>query len=276
MSYSFLANGRYRMPTHFGPSLGPRQGINGKTYANLETPIGTYIQASFEANVEQLKHHLPPQFQLREPYMVNLNFCYRTGMEWLAGRGYNEFGVTVPVTYHGSERAVNGNLLLVIWENMADAIITGREDLGVAKLYCDIPHPQTLNNEVICRASWDGHQFASLKLTGLSEGVAKDIAKPNDSAGVFHYKYIPRTNVPSEADAQYVVFDPNDEPNVKLDRLQIASGATANFRHSTFEELPTLVHIVNALSAIDFGECMDANITNFHGGRDLCDLRIIK
>ena len=34
MSYIFRPDSHYRMPTHFGPSLGPRQGLDGRRYAS--------------------------------------------------------------------------------------------------------------------------------------------------------------------------------------------------------------------------------------------------
>ena len=276
MSYTFIPNKRYRMPTHFGPSLGPRQGPDGRLFPCLDTPLGHYVQAAFPADPAQLEKHLPPRFQLRGPGVLSVSFLYRTGMEWLAGRGYNEFGVTIPVTFQGEEETLQGQLLLVIWENSADAIITGREDLGVAKLFCDIPKPQIIGDDLICRASWDGHQFAQLKLTGLTEASISDLSPPADCDVTFHYKYMPRTNVTGEADVEYVVLAPDDEPNIKVDRSQVAQDASLHFQHSTFEELPTLVHIVNALSSIQLGECIEATAIKYHGGKDLSDMRIVK
>lgn len=276
MSYVFEPNKRYRMPTHFGPSLGPRQGPEGRLYSCKDSPISRLFQATFKADAKQLEKHLPSKFEIREPCHININFLYRTGMEWLAGRGYNECAITVPVVFKSSEGPIDGSLLLVVWENLADAIITGREDLGVSKMFCDIPEPQWVDDEVICRASWDGHEFINLRLNGLNEGTAEDMPAGEEIAGTFHYKYIPRTNVVGESDAGYVTLDPTETPNAKLDQFYSAQGASLQFQHSTFEQLPTLVHIVNALAAIDLGECIEANVINYHGGKDLSDIRIVR
>ena len=114
MSYHFQTDRFYRMPTHFGPSLGPRQGLDGRHYANLETPNCLCIQATFDANPSQLERFLPPGFRLREPHSICLSFDYIKDIEWLAGRGYNTFGVYVPVTYQGQRDTVNGDLQLVL------------------------------------------------------------------------------------------------------------------------------------------------------------------
>ena len=196
-------------------------------------------------------------------------------IEWLAGRGYNTFGVSVPATYKGQRDIVHGDFTLVLWENMADPIITGREDLGIAKLYCEIPEPQIIGDKVICRASWDGCQFASLVLSGVKEITPEELPEPLPSEGDLHYKYIPKTSAPGEADVAYPVLTPAEWTNVKIDQAMVAENAVCNFRESTWEELPTLVHIVNTLSALTLGDCVEAKLFKSHGSKDLSDQRIL-
>jgi hypothetical protein len=263
------------MPTHFGPSLGPRQGLDGRRYDCLETSRDLSIQATFQARASELEKLLPPGFSLREPNVISLSFTYSKDIEWLAWRGYNTLGVSVPATYRGRQDTVNGDLLLVLWENMADPIITGREDLGFSKVYCELPEPQFIGDEVICRASWDGCQFASLKLTGLKEVSAQELPEVAPSDGILHYKYIPKTSAPGIADVEYPLLTPADWPNVVVDKTMLAGSATGHFRQSTWEELPTLVHIVNALSELTLGDCIEATLMKSHGGKDLSDQRIL-
>ena len=276
MSYSFQPGSRYRMPTHFGPSLGPRQGVDGRRYDCIEGPSELIIQATFKANAAQLEQLLPPNFILREPHTINFTFDYIKDVEWLAGRGYNTFGVSVPVTFRGEKETAHGDLLLVIWENSADCIITGREDLGVAKIYCELPEPQIIGNDVICRASWDGFEFARIKLSNLKEVPIGELPETPPTDGVFHYKYIPKTGAPGEADADYAVLLPDEWPNTKLDQVKVAESANMDFQTSTWEQLPTLVNIVDTLSALSLGECVDASWLRTHGGKDLSDVRIIR
>ena len=275
MSYHFQTDRFYRMPTHFGPSLGPRQGLDGRRYACLNTPNETTIQASFKAEKEQLEKLLPPGFRLREPHTITLSFSYYKDLEWLAGRGYNVFGVLIPATFQGQQETVNGDFMLVLWENMADPIITGREDLGIAKVYCELPEPQFIGDEVICRASWDGCQFASLQLSGLKEISPQDLPVSPPSEGMLSYKYIPKTSAPGEADVEYPVLTPGSCPNMKIDQAMLAKSASGHFRQSTWEELPTLVHIVNALSELTLGDCIEATLIKSHGAKDLSDQRIL-
>ncbi len=276
MSYIFHPDRFYRMPTHFGPSLGPRQGIDNRRYANLESSKDLTIQATFEANACQLEKLLPPGFSLRESHTLCLTFGYGKGVEWLAGRGYNTFGISCPVTYNGQRDTVHGELLLVLWENMADPIITGREDLGFSKVYCELPEPQFIDNRVICRASWDGCEFANLNLTGLREVPAKDLPKSIPSDGKLHYRYFPKPSAPGKADIEYVTLTPASWPNIQIEKSLVAASADAYFRHSTWEELPTLVHIVNSLSELTLGNCISAILVKSHGGKDLSDQRILE
>ena len=276
MSYTFKPDRFYRMPTHFGPSLGPRQGIDGRRYANIQTSRDTSVQATFKADPDQLEALLPPGFQLRTPHSITFSFGYGKEMEWLAGRGYNVFGVSIPATYCGEQETVQGDLQLVVWENMADPIITGREDLGFAKLYCELPEPNWLDDQVTCRASWDGCEFAKLTLTGLKTVALEALPEGHASEGSLHYKYFPKTSTPGEADVTYVTLSPDHWPNVTVDQTQMAEAAECHFRTSTWEELPTLVNIVNTLSALTLGDCLGATVINTHGGKDLSDQRILR
>ena len=166
-------------------------------------------------------------------------------------------------------------MLLVLWENMADPIITGREELGFSKVYCELPEPQFIDDTVICRASWDGCQFASLQLSGLKEVSEQDLPKGPPSDGTLHYKYIPKTSAPGEADAAYAVLTPADYPNGKVDQVRLAANAIGQFRPSSWEELPTLVHIVNTLSELTLGDCLGATLMKTRGGKDFSDQRIL-
>ena len=280
MGYLFRPDSHYRMPTHFGPSLGPRQGLDGRRYACVDSPNVTAVQATFKADKLQLEKLLPPDFTLREPCTVTFDFNFNTNIEWLAGRGYNTFGVSIPATYNGTTDTVHGDLLLVLWENKADPILTGREDLGFSKMYCEIPEPQWLDNDIICRASWDGFEFASLKLSGLVEINAEDMpAEPDGTAlseGMLHYKYIPKTGCPGEADVEYAALTPGEWPNIKLDQVKQAETAALVFNSGTWEQLPTLVHIVKTLSELTLGECTQAMMTKTRGAKDLSDQRVLR
>lgn len=262
------------MPTHFGPALGPRQGIAGRRYECSETPHQQIVRAGFRADAARLAQFLPPRFTLRRG-AIHLTFAYMSGIEWLAGRGYNTFGVSVPARYAGQGAPVDGEFLLVLWENFADAITSGREELGFAKVYCELPPAQQFEHDVTCRASWDGCEFAALRLSGVGHDAARPVDDTEPSAGLLHYKYIPRTGAPGTADAEYAVLTPAEGGHLRIERQLHARAAHCTFRHSSWEELPTLVNIVNALAGVEFGECIEATMLWTRGAKDLGDQRIL-
>lgn len=275
MSYVFIPENRYRMPTHFGPSLGPRQGVGGRRYSNTETPRALSAQARFEVDKQYIEKLMPPGFKVREPYSLSITFEYITDVEWLAGRGYNTFGVSTPATYTGEKEVIHGNLLLILWENMADPIVTGREELGYAKMFCDIHPPKSIENNLVCRASWDGWEFACLEINKLKPILSQNLPAQPPSEGTLHYKYIPKTGVAGDSDASYAVLTPPEWPNMKCESPRQAASAVIKFHNSTWEQLPTLVNIVNTFAAIEYGPLMSATVMELKGGKDLSDQRIV-
>ena len=141
------------MPTHFGPRTGPRQGPGGRQFENIDSPRTTRISVSFLSNSAQLEALLPPGFTLDGEPVVTIAASYMTEIEWLAGRGYNTLGVSFPASFQGQEDGVSGSFLTVLWENLTDPIITGREELGFAKIYCELPPPTALNDDYRLTAS---------------------------------------------------------------------------------------------------------------------------
>lgn len=59
MPYKFQPGKMYGMPTHFGPSLAPRQGEGGRKFVSPETHKVTMRSVSFLTNREQLEELLP-------------------------------------------------------------------------------------------------------------------------------------------------------------------------------------------------------------------------
>lgn len=273
MAYS-LRNGKiYRMPTHFGHSLGPRQGPNGRRFACRDLRQ-SLLQTSYRVGACELEDLLPPGFALGARPHLALTFTEASEIEWLAGRGYSTFGVTIPARYCGKADRVDGDFMLVLWENLADPIITGREELGFSKLYCELPAFQHLEAFAECRASWDGHEFARLTLRG-GEEIEADSLPPQESEGLLHYKYIPRTGAPGVADAEYATFTPARTPNARIEHVWRFDEIDFGFHHSRWEDLPTLAPIVNRLARIKLGECLGGFRIETRGGKDLSDQRIL-
>ena len=278
MPYKFQAGKMYRMPTHFGPRTGPRQGENGRKFENRDTPKTTTISVSFLSNREQLEALLPECFEMGGEPIVTVHASYMTEIEWLAGRGYNVLGVSFPAAFNGEQDHVSGSFLTVLWENLTDPIITGREELGFAKIYCELPEPTVLRGDRHCIASWLGFKFLDLKANNLRQQSSEEIAafqRSQSGDGTLHYKYMPRTGEWGTADAAYAALTPAATPNRMVRERWVGEGS-AQFHKATWEDMPTQYNIVNAFNALEIKEYRGASLTKTAGAKDLSDQRILR
>ena len=281
-----LEKGRiYRMPIHFGPGLGPRQGPDGRTFECKDDPKSTSVSVSFLSNPDQLEALLPENFALAGEPVVTISATYMKEIEWLAGRGYNTLGVSFPAEFKGKEDHATGSFLTVLWENLTDPILTGREEIGFSKIYCDLPEPRVYQGETHCQASWMGFKFMDLSVKNLTPVELNNSPTPiaqsasNQLTGTLHYKYIPRTGgYPEswgEADVAYAVLPPARSPNRVVTEMWRGEGKV-DFHYARWEDLPTQYTIVNTFSQFEVREYRGASIVKTIGGKDLSDQRILK
>jgi len=278
MPYPFQPNQMYRMPTHFGPAPGPRQGPDGRTFECKDNPKTTSIAVSFLTNHEQLAALLPERFTLAGEPVVTIQASYMTEIEWLAGRGYNVLGVSFPATFAGEHDHVTGSFLTVLWENLTDPILTGREELGFAKIYCELPEPTVLRGQWHVIASWLGFKFLDLEVNQLRQQSAVEIAalaQADSSAGQLHYKYIPRTGEWGSADVAYACLSPVGHSHRVVTERWVGDG-TVHFHPARWEDLPTQYTIVNTFHALEIKEYRGASVTQSVGGEDLSAQRILR
>ncbi len=273
MPYRFEPGKMYRMPTHFGPSLGPRQGPGGRKFSCSDNPKSTSVSVSFLSNREQLDAMLPEGFEVGEKPVVTVTASYVKEIEWLAGRGYNTLGLTFPAVFNGKEDRARGPFLTVLWENLADPIITGREDIGFSKIYCELPEPSVCRGVTRCTAGWLGFKFMDLTVEGLGPPPESGPAEPSD--GTLHYKYLPKTQFWGEADERYAVLTPSATPHRKVVEHQMGKGAVT-FHRAAWEDLPTFYTVVNAFAELEVKEFLGGSVIRSIGGKDLSDQRILR
>lgn len=277
MPYSFQPDAMYRMPTHFGPRTGPRRGPDGQGFDCVDSPKSRSHSVSYLTRADALEALLPPGFALHGEPVLTVSATYMKEIDWLAGRGYNTLGASFPVQFNGQEDQITGNLLLVLWENLTDPILTGREELGFSKIYCELPEPTAHRGTTHCIASWLGFRFLDLTLRAMQELSADEIAAlpASSSDGTLHYKYIPRTGEWGTADVAYPVLTPAHTPNRRV--LQMWKGdGTVEWHPARWEDMPTQFNVVNGLAALEILEYRGAVITRTVGGKDLSDQRILK
>jgi hypothetical protein len=198
-----------------------------------------------------------------------------TEIDWLGGRGYNMLGMKIPVTFHG-ERTLSASFLTVLWESLADPIISGRDELGFAKIYAEIGPPRIFQGNQHHSASWLGFKFFELELSNLRD-VPLDIKTTPDPSnqGTLHWKYVPKTGEPGKADVSYLTLTPTANPHLVVEKRSSANGSF-RFREARWEDLPTMFQIVNAFARLDLLELRSATVTESRGNKDLGDQQIVR
>jgi len=265
----------HRMPYGFGPTPGPRQGPNGDAVDGAHTAQKFTVATGFLTKAEHLARLLPPGFVLAGEPVVTVEFHVLSGLNWLAGRGYSMLQVRFPAKFQGVADEVTGSFLPVLWENLADPILSGREELGFAKLWCDLPPPRIYQNRISCIASWLSHQFFELEVCDLQDADNEVPVYPGlgvgKSQGTLHYKYIPDTQNWGSAALAHACLSPSGT-QVHVERLRLGHGRV-RFLETNWEQMPTQFHIVSALAALPQLERRGAWVLETSGGSDLAEQR---
>ena len=251
---------QYRMPRVFGALPGPRNVPKDKQ--NLpDNQTELVISVSVLTDAQKLTELLPPDCTLEGEPLLTVSMTFKSNIGWLAGRGYSILRTSFQIA-HQSQRSgkVAGSFIPVLWENLADPIMTGREELGFAKIYAEMPAPVIIGDSYSAVAMWQGFRFFEIDVGSLNE--TSDQPKPD---GSFHYKFIPRTGALGEADAAYLEYAP---PNalatgyggLRIMRRMVGRG-NFKFHRARWEDVPFQYPIINALADLPVLDARGASVT---------------
>mgnify|MGYP000173380618 CR=1 FL=1 len=272
-----MTNYRYRMPTVFGPSCGPRSGPEGRRF-DYSNSSRTVASVTFLTDEKMLAGLLPKRFVLAGEPRVTVEWTALRDLEWLAGRGYHMLGIKYQAQFNGQHDVARGPFLSVLWEDRPEPIITGREELGFAKLYCELPEPRDEADRKTIEASWDGHTFLRMHLKDLEESTPPAPPAPAAAgapiAGMLHHRYLPRVSCPGEADIEQAVVTPAGGYEVSYQSYRTGRGRV-EFVPTRWEQMPTMYHIVNALAALPVLQIEGAVWFESTGSKDLHDQRVL-
>lgn len=258
----------YRMPTVFGPAPGPRNVPAEKAhlrYVKNTTVLG--VVALTDAKL--LARLLPPRCKLEGEPRIDVSVIYLTDIGWLAGRGYNIISVRIPAVFEGEQEIVRGSFCPVMWESMADPILTGREELGFPKINAEIPAATVLDGRWRGAGSWEGYRFFDIEA-----GAFKAQDAPSPASGpMFFHKYMPKTGEWGTPEVSCITVT-GTEPPATLHSAEVGTGAFA-FHTARWEDMPTQYPIVNTLAALPL-EFKWAYLTKSSGGGDVSSQRVAR
>lgn len=261
-----------RMPALFGRQPGPRQphAFEGRYPTRAGTTLATWIAC--EADADDLAALLPRGFAVAEPLLI-VEAVTLGSLPWLAGRGYEMLLVSTPVSYTSGGVEHRGRLELVTWEDCPDAIVSGREELGWSKVYADTMTREADQGSKSVRysAAWGGTTFFEMEVK-LGRGVA-DLGSWR-TGPLMHYRVLPRTGSWGELDVEQVTAHSASAPVTAVRSFRSATGSF-RFHSATFEQLPTLVHVVNSLASIRLESVVEAGQARTASWTDVADITII-
>ncbi|KAL3472366.1 hypothetical protein BJX99DRAFT_272971 [Aspergillus californicus] len=283
-----MPNSYWRMPIAFGPMPGPRQTHMGLPRDGTESTFTT-ASIKFKTSRTVLQNLFPPgrkgwRFTSADT-VAYASFSQTTlnKMEWLGGSGYKHIGLYV----HGVEyvkddgSVVKGTYLPILFESLTDPIVSGREELGMPKLYTSVDVYRRSNSYRI-RTGWEGALWGNFVLEDLEEvdpSTVTGALSGEADAGILAYKYLPKSgraykNVAAE---EYAIFDAFSEAKPTPQPLKVykSNKATFDIDPLNWEQLPTLHHVIARLAEVPVFEVVGAKVVEGKGVPDVSGARPI-
>ena len=286
----------WRQPTAFGPMPGPRQDFAGNSHAStLSKSTFTTASIKFKTSRTLLQNLLPnASYRFAKADTVAYATFSQTTldkMRWLGGGGYNHIGLYI----HGVEYVkanggiIQGTYLPILFENLADSILSGREELGMPKLYSSIDVDRRESSYHIS-CSWRGAVWGRFSLHDLADQDDDGQEKAgvdaqncgNEDSGILTHRYIPSVgrDQKGKADADYAVFVPKAEEVAvvapKVTSTKRSAKASIKVDGLDWDALPTLHHVTSRLAEIPVYDIVEAKVIEGQGVSDVSPARRIE
>lgn len=203
-------------------------------------------------------------------------------MEWLGGTGYNHIGLYIHgVEYENSAgEVIRGTYMPILFESLTDPIVSGREEIGMPKLYTAIDIYHGAKSYRI-NTSWQGSMWGNFRLEGLEpdtnlKGATGKVSGEDDD-GIIVHRYMPKVGrkFKGESETSYTVFVPfaEEEPKPVTQRAWVATKASIKIDALDLDCLPTLHHIISRLEEIPVYEIVRARLVEGVGVPDVAVAR---
>ena len=219
----------------------------------------TALSVSFLTDTDLAARLLPDPFRLDAEPLVSVSMVQCEDVDWLAGRPYNLVGVDVAAVFDGKvDKNVRGGFCVVMWENLTEPIIGGRDHSGVPKVFADIPNLMRHGDACHGSVSHFGHPIIEMKSTGLTQltdNHREELEVAKRDSNWMNFKYFP--NVQNDgADVSYACTYPTSG---KCTAAWEGEGAI-RFFDSTFAKNPTQYVLINLLAELPVHEVRFAKL----------------
>lgn len=230
----------YMMPAHFGPRY---TGVESSGWYHDVTMMAI----SYVTDAAKLSAHIPSPFRVADVPVVTVVCAQNRKIDWLAGHGYNLIAVNAQVVYEGPEETLSGTYTLVMWENLADPILTGRELQGIPKIFASIDDITIGDDRWSSSANHFDNKIVDLSIDNLRPPTEAEIgaAAAAEKAGnhPMAWRYFPGVAGGGNAVNEFTTF-----PSETIYREAMVGEGHIDWQRLTWEQNPTQFHIVNALA----------------------------
>jgi acetoacetate decarboxylase len=232
------------MPLIRGP-LWDQKSVPRHVYASVESLLLRY-----ETDPGAIPPLLPEPFRAGKSPTVSVLFNDTNGVDFMAGGGYRLAAISVAAQFDGEVGHLEGDYVLVMPENSTLPILSGREWLGMPKIFADISSIRILNDgHLRCEASLWGHMLFGIDIASpLKEQnalIRKAASAQSTKAPAFGYKYIASLDGPPDADYPTIMWN-----DVSIEELWLGKSGEFFVGNPSQRDVGDFKSLVDALRSL--------------------------
>ena len=238
--------GECHMPISFGPT---------------DVPLTSYwemkkcITVKFVTDGKVLQKFLPPMLTPLDN-TVNVYENQFENVNLIAGRGYNFFGISVPVKYVKNDETITGTFIPACWVNDGYAMMLGREGAGYPKLFANVTNPTVTDTGFCTSCSEYDHKLIEIEVSDLKYTPSEKLTKDTLKGTLFLHKKI--CGFGDEKEVDYVTVGGNEST---LESFAKGKGK-CTFFDATWEQAPASYNVMKKLRELPILEYKDAVVSS--------------
>ncbi len=232
------------MPLILGP-LWDQKNVPRRIYSKVES-----LMFQYETEPDVIPPLLPEPYKPGKSPTVTVIFNDTNGVDFMAGGGYRLGAVSVAAVFDGEDGHLEGSYVLVMFENRTLPIITGREWLGIHKIFADISSIRiSEDGHLRCEASLWGHLLFGIDiappLKAQNALIRKAASTRSTTTPAFGYKYIASLDGPPDADYPTVMWS-----DVNIEQLWLGKTGELFFGNPDQREIGDIRRLLDALRTL--------------------------